>query len=62
MFDQFYLQTLENLADRFVYMNRLEHALEATCDAVDLHRQLAADHHDAFNPDLAVSLNNLSNR
>jgi len=58
----FYSQTLMNLSDRFVYMNRLEHALEAIRDAVDLHRQLAADSPDTFNPNLAASLNNLSLR
>src|ERR1700729_3560483 len=53
-------QTLVNLSDRFVYMNRLEHALEAIRDAVDLLQQLAADHPDTFNPALAESLNRLS--
>ncbi|KIM86004.1 hypothetical protein PILCRDRAFT_5085, partial [Piloderma croceum F 1598] len=53
-------QTLVNLSDRFVYMNRLEHALEAIRDAVDLLRRLAADHPDTFNPALAGSLNRLS--
>jgi tetratricopeptide (TPR) repeat protein len=56
-----YSQILVNLSNRFVYMNRLEHALEAIRDAVDLLRQLAADRPDTFNPDLAGSLNSLSN-
>jgi tetratricopeptide (TPR) repeat protein len=55
-----YAKILFNLAGRFWYMNCLEHALEAIHDAVDLYRQLAADHPHAFNPDLAESLNNLS--
>jgi tetratricopeptide (TPR) repeat protein len=57
-----YSQTLVNLSLRFFYMNRLEHALEAIRDAVDLLRQLAADRPDTFNPALARSLNRLSSR
>jgi tetratricopeptide (TPR) repeat protein len=54
-------RTLVNLSERFVHMNRLEDALEAIRDAVDLLRQLAADCPDTLNPDLAGSLNSLSN-
>jgi hypothetical protein len=54
-----YSQILVNLSDWFVYMNHLEHGLEAICDAVDLLRQLAAD---PFDPDLAGSLIRFSNR
>src|ERR1700729_3056887 len=57
-----YSQILVNLCYRFVYMDRLEHALEAIRDAVDLLRQLAAERPDTFNPDLAGSLNDLSFR
>jgi len=40
-------------------LGRREEALEATQEAVDLYRRLAAQHPDAFLPDLAMSLNNL---
>jgi tetratricopeptide (TPR) repeat protein len=40
-------------------MGRREEALQATQEAVDLYRRLAAQHPDAFLPDLAGSLNNL---
>jgi len=42
------------------YMDRWEEALIAIQEAVELRRQLAADQPAAFNPDLAMSLNNLS--
>ena len=58
--DDEYARTLFNLSGRFKYMNRLEHALVAGQEAVDLYRQLAAERPAAFNPDLAESLNNLS--
>ena len=38
-----------------------EAALAAAREAVDLHRELAAQRPDAFRPDLAMSLNNLAN-
>src|ERR1700683_4961827 len=57
-----YSRILVNLCNRFVYVNRLEHALEAIRDAVDLLRQLAAERPDTFNPDLTGSLNDLSTR
>jgi tetratricopeptide (TPR) repeat protein len=42
-------------------MGRRAEALQATQEAVDLYRRLAAQHPDAFLPDLANSLTNLSN-
>jgi len=43
-------------------MGRRAEALQATQEAVDLYRRLAAQRPDAFLPDLAMSLNNLGNR
>jgi len=40
-------------------MGRREEALQATQEAVEIRRRLAAQHPDAFLPDLARSLNNL---
>jgi tetratricopeptide (TPR) repeat protein len=40
-------------------MGRRAEALQATQEAVDLYRRLAAQHPDAFLPDLARSLHNL---
>jgi len=40
-------------------MGRRAEALQATQEAVDLYRRLAAQHPDAFLPDLAASLHNL---
>ncbi|SNB74288.1 Anaphase-promoting complex subunit 5, partial [Thermoflexus hugenholtzii JAD2] len=40
-------------------MGRREEALTATQEAVELYRQLAAQHPQAFLPDLASSLTNL---
>ncbi|MCP4662144.1 MAG: hypothetical protein GY856_42620, partial [bacterium] len=48
-----------NLGSRLRDLGRREDALEATCEAVDIRRQLAASRPDAFLPDLATSLNNL---
>jgi hypothetical protein len=42
-------------------MGRRAEALQATQEAVDLYRRLAAQHPDAFLPDLAGSLTNLGN-
>ena len=43
-------------------MGRREEALDAIIEAVDLYRRLVEQRPDAFTPDLAMSLNNLSNR
>jgi tetratricopeptide (TPR) repeat protein len=43
-------------------LGRRAEALEATQEAVDLYRRLAAQHPDAFLPYLAASLTNLGNR
>ena len=43
-------------------LGRREDALEATQEAVEVYRGLAAARPDAFLPDLAMSLNNLGNR
>jgi tetratricopeptide (TPR) repeat protein len=43
-------------------MGRREEALQATQEAVEIRRRLAAQHPDAFLPDLAGSLHNLGNR
>jgi tetratricopeptide (TPR) repeat protein len=42
-------------------MGRRAEALQATQEAVDLYRRLAAQRPDAFLPDLAMSLHNLGN-
>ena len=43
-------------------MDRREEALDAIEEAVDILRKQATKHSVVFNPDLAVSLNNLANR
>jgi len=43
-------------------LGRRAEALQATQEAVEIRRRLAAQHPDAFLPDLAMSLNNLGNR
>jgi tetratricopeptide (TPR) repeat protein len=48
-----------NLGIRLSEMGRRAEALQATQEAVELYRRLAAQHPDAFLPDLAMSLNNL---
>ena len=48
------------LSSQLRHMDRQEEALEAMQEAVELYRQLAADRPAAFNPLLALSLNNLS--
>jgi hypothetical protein len=52
--------TIFELSTRLHYMDRLEEALIAMQEAVELDRKLAADRPAAFNPYLATSLNNLS--
>jgi tetratricopeptide (TPR) repeat protein len=54
--------SLNNLGADLSEMGRREEALQATQEAVDLYRRLAAQHPDAFLPNLAASLNNLGNR
>ncbi|KZP14725.1 TPR-like protein [Athelia psychrophila] len=54
--------TLISLSMCFKYAGRLEEALVASQEAVDLYRALAAERPVAFNADLAASLNNISNR
>ncbi len=48
-----------NLGVRLHALGRLEEALEAAREAVDIRRRLAASRPDAFLPGLALSLNNL---
>jgi tetratricopeptide (TPR) repeat protein len=48
-----------NISDRLSYMDRREEALAAVEDAVELRRKLAREEPTSFNPDLAMSLNNL---
>ena len=55
-------RVLNNLGNRLGDLGRREEALQATDEAVGLHRQLASQCPDAFLPDLASSLNNLGNR
>src|SRR3984957_16054856 len=55
-------QSLWRLSDRLRYMGRREDALRAMQEAVELYRQLAADHPGAYNPHLATSLGNFSVR
>jgi tetratricopeptide (TPR) repeat protein len=50
---------LHNLANRLSDLGRLEAALAASEEAVELYRYLAASHPDVFLPELASSLNNL---
>jgi tetratricopeptide (TPR) repeat protein len=52
-------RSLTNLGKVLSEMGRRAEALQATQEAVDLYRRLAAQHPDAFLPDLARSLNNL---
>ena len=54
--------SLNNLAVRLADLGRREDALAAIEEAVTIRRQLAAARPDAFRPDLATSLNNLSLR
>ena len=54
--------SLNNLAIRLAGLGRREEALAAIEEAVTIRRELAAARPDAFRPDLAVSLNNLSVR
>ena len=54
--------SLNNLSVRLADLGRREEALAAIEEAVTLRRQLAAARPDAFPPDLAASLNNLSSR
>jgi len=54
-------KVLRMLALDFKHMGQLEEALEAAREDVALMRDLARDQPNAFNPDLARSLNNLSN-
>jgi tetratricopeptide (TPR) repeat protein len=54
--------SLHNLGDRLSEMGRRAEALEATQEAVEIRRRLAAQHPDAFLPDLASSLHNLGIR
>jgi tetratricopeptide (TPR) repeat protein len=51
-----------NLGNRLSDLGRLEEALKATKEAVDVYRELAGRRPDAFRPGLATSLNNLGNR
>jgi hypothetical protein len=51
-----------NLGVRLSGLGRREDALNATNEAVQIHRLLAQQRPDAFNPDLAMSLDNLGNR
>lgn len=52
---------LNNLGNRLSDLGRREGALQATEEAVRIHRQLAAERPDAFLPGLAISLTNLGN-
>jgi tetratricopeptide (TPR) repeat protein len=54
--------SLHNLGIRLSEMGRRAEALQATQEAVDLYRRLAAQRPDAFLPYLAGSLHNLGNR
>jgi len=51
---------LDGLGNRLSWAGQREAALAATQEAVDLYRGLAAQRPDAFTPDLARSLSNLS--
>jgi tetratricopeptide (TPR) repeat protein len=50
---------LHNAGKRFSDLGHREEALQATAEAVEILRRLAAQRPDAFLPDLATSLNNL---
>ena len=52
----------ERLGYRLANASRPEEALAAAGEAVEIRRRLAAARPDAFEPDLAMSLNNLGNR
>ena len=54
--------SLNNLSVRLGELGRREEALAAIQEAVTIRRELAAARPDAFRPDLASSLNNLSHR
>ncbi|SPB18555.1 hypothetical protein NOV72_05755 [Caballeronia novacaledonica] len=54
--------SLSGLAIRLALVGQRERALQAAHEEVELYRALAAEHPDAFRPDLALSLNNLANR
>ena len=54
--------SLNNCSIRNSDLGRREDALAASEEAAEIYRQLAAEHPDAFRPDLAMSLNNLGNR
>jgi len=58
--DDYLAKSLWRLSDRLRYMGRREDTLMVMQEPVELYRQLAADCPEACNPDLAVSLNNLS--
>ena len=53
---------MTNLSNRLGDLGRREDALAASQEAVTIRRELAAARPDAFRPDLALSLTNLSNR
>jgi nucleoside phosphorylase/tetratricopeptide (TPR) repeat protein len=55
-------QLLHNAGKRFSDLGRREEALQATVEAVEIRRRLAAQRPEAFLPDLAQSLNNLGIR
>src|SRR5258708_260503 len=57
-----YTRTVDDLSSYLSQQGRREDALEAVLEVVDLRRQLATDHHTAFDAELARSLNNLSRR
>ena len=52
--------SLNNLSPGLADLGRREEALAAIEEAADIYRELAAARPDAFRPDLAMSLNNLS--
>ena len=54
--------SLNNQSGRLADLGRREEALAAIEEAVAIYRQLAEARPDAFLPDLAMSLNNQSNR
>lgn len=54
--------TLPALSNRLFSLGHREEALKAIQECMAIRRDLARDHPDAFNPNLAHSLNNLSNR
>ncbi|MFM7199592.1 MAG: tetratricopeptide repeat protein, partial [Myxococcota bacterium] len=54
-------ELLLNKGHRLSELGRREEALQATQEAVGLYRRLVEQNPDAFNPNLAMSLNNLGN-